>query len=1187
VDLLVRDPGLSPVLARLLASRGVVDGDAARRFLSPDLERDWASPTHIPGMDDAATQVADAVRSGGRIVVFGDFDVDGLSAAAVACRGLVALGADAIATVPHRFREGYGLSDASVERLLQMGPSLVVTVDCGISARAEVAALEAAGVRVVVTDHHEPSGDEPLGVPVADPKLPGEGFEGLAGAGVALKLVQAVGGLVGRPDAWLDLIDLAALGTIGDVVPMLGENRALVADGIERIRRDARPAIAALCDVAGLSPSDMTAEAVAFGLAPRINAAGRMADPAEALELLMTDDPARALELARALDGYNQARKAVEQDLFEAAKAQAEERFEPGSRVLTLVGEGWHEGVKGIVASRIVGLYGVPTLLFAVEGDVAHGSGRSVSGVDLHAAVTECAEMLTRFGGHAAAVGVTLPAARLPEFEECLARALSRVPEEAFVPHLTIDAEVPLVDVGLELAAELATLEPFGADNPRPLLASRSVFMTGRRRVGKESNHLRFDAYDGLASAPAIAFRLPDIADAHACDTTVDLAFNLEVDEWQGRRRVQLFVRDLEIHEQPATDPAAEIVEDLFADAERILARGDYERIEDAESFHTKLAGVTFEGRQDVIARLTSGEALRLVRQPDNEFDPNACAVFDPRGDQVGFFNRRLSAALAPAIDAGALYDVSVADVTGGDDGKGLGVNVVVERRVDQAVAALAEETASRRAELAALAPDALDAALVSALIGDRSLHGAQSESLDHLAAGRRCLTVMATGRGKSLIFQLHAARIALAGGKASIFVYPLRALVADQAFYLSETFRSLGLSVAVVTGETSLGARDEAFAALADGRTDAVLTTPEFLERNATRFLETGRVDFVVVDEAHHVGLARAGHRPAYGRLGSTIEALGGPTLLATTATAGPDIAAAITGTLGIEAVVADPSVRDNLSLEDRRGKGDKVAQVSALAARGEKLIVYVNSREQSVRIAQRLRQTSGRLANRCAFYNGGMNRAARHAIERAFREGDISAVVATSAFGEGVNIPDVRHVALFHLPFNRVEFNQMCGRAGRDGRRSTVHVLFSDKDARVNELILEGTAPDVEDLRALYVALRTRFTDSGGEAFEVTNAELAQDVKRRRPSTRMSDRGVSAGLGVFRELGLLSGEGAGGYRRLSLEPAPADKLDIATSVRYAEGLREVEEFAEFRDWALGASADELLTTIDRPILP
>jgi single-stranded-DNA-specific exonuclease len=1187
VDALASSAGLSRTTARVLVSRGITTPEATARFFSPSLTRDWLAPEVIPGMGDAADAVAQAVRAGEHIVVFGDFDLDGISAASVAARGLAAMGARVTAVVPHRFHEGYGLSAAAIERVMQLRPDVVVTVDCGISAAPEVALLAEKGVRVVITDHHEPGDAVPVGVPVADPKLDAEGCPcgDLAGAGVALKLVQAVGARLGFPEVWRELTDLATLGTVADIVPLTAENRALVADGVARMRTRPRVAIAALEAIGGVAPDAMTSESVAFALAPRLNAAGRMADPQVALDLLLTDDPALAESLARALDELNRTRQAAEADLAEAATAMAL-RIYKGDRALVLAGEGWHEGVKGIVASRLTARFGVPAILFAIEDGVARGSGRSVGSVDLFRALEACSDMLTRFGGHAAAVGCALPAQDVDRFRECLLGYLDSLPAEQFVVKREVDALVDLGDVSIELGAELAQLEPFGHGNRSPLLASGGVFMNGRQKVGKLGNHMKFMAFDGAVSVPAIAFRCPDIERMIGHDAAVDVAFQLTVDEWRGRRRVQMRVQDLVAHEPPKDAPAYELVEDLFARADEILAREEYAGIADAPSFHTKLAGVTFEGRQDVLERVSAGTPLRLERQPENAFDANACALFDPHGDQVGFLNRRLAAALAPSLDAGVAYDVEVTDVTGGEGERSLGVNVLVSRRdaTDTAEERVALR-ASVREELGALDPAALDAELVRRFIGDRPLHAAQVSSLAHLANGESTLTVMATGRGKSLIFHMHAARIALREAKASVFVYPLRALVADQAFHLDEAFAGVGLSVRTVTGESSQNERDDAFAALRDGELDVILTTPEFLHLYAGRFSAAGRVGFLVVDEAHHVGMARAGHRPAYARLGDAIEELGHPTVLAVTATASDATADTIRATLGVTATVLDPTVRENLKIEDRRDGADKDGYIATLAARNEKTVVYVNSREQSVKLARMLRKRVPAVAMRTAFYNGGMTRPMRHAVESAFRAGDLSVVIATSAFGEGVNIPDIRNVVLYHLPFNSVEFNQMSGRAGRDGALARIHLMFGGRDARINEMILSSLAPERDDMAALYVTLRD-IAAAQGAGFEITNAELAQKAHKLRQKFGLDERGVSSALGILRDLGFVTGEGHGAYRRLTFTPGES-KVDLEASVRYAEGKDEIAEFQGFKAWVLTAEADELLSRFNRPILP
>jgi len=1184
---LAAQTGVSTITARILVARGITSPDAARRFLEPSLDRDWVKRDDIPGLDRAAERVAAAVRAGEHIVVFGDFDLDGISAAATATVGLRAMGASIDAVVPHRFREGYGLSIAAMERVVALAPGLVVTVDCGISGAVEVAWLASRGIDVVVTDHHEPGEAVPQDIPVANPKLAPDGPP-LSGAGVALALVREVGELLGEPDVWRDLTDLAMLGTVADIVPLVGANRALVADGLAHVRTHPRPGIAALASVAGTVIGTLDADHVAFSLAPRLNAAGRMADPDLALELLVGQDAERADVLAHALDEHNKLRQAAESDLLDAALAEAERVFATGDPVLVVAGVGWHEGVRGIVASRLVSRFGVPALVFCIDGDEAQGSGRSVEGIDLFAALSALSGLLTRFGGHEMAVGATLPADSLDALRAGLIEHISQVDTADLTSAITIDAEVPLDALSRELAAEIALLGPFGFGNRRPLLAARGVFMNGRKRVGKADEHLKFTAFDGAASIPAIAFRCIDIESLVRTDSAIDIAFELDRDQWRGVERIQMLARDLRLREAILDAPAAALVDDLFEHAEEILARGEYAGIADADRFHTKLAGVTFENRQTILARLEPGMPLRLDRQPDNAYDPCACALFDPYGDQVGFFNRRLACVLAPVVDAGVEYDVEVAEVTGGEDGASLGVNVVVSRRGAEGAddADIRHSALERRAELARLDDGKLTNELVRHFIGDRSLHAAQTEALGHLAAGRSCLAVMATGRGKSLIFHIHAAREAIHAHRASVFVYPLRALVADQSFHLEDAFSAIGCTVATVTGETSPAGRDAAFTALGDGTLDVVLTTPEFLDHHAARFAAAGRVSFVVVDEAHHVGLARAGHRPAYARLDRALEVLGSPTVLAVTATAPDDVTGAIRSVLGISATVLDPTVRDNLRVVDSRGIGDKAARIAALATAGEKAIVYVNSRDVSVKLARRLRAKVPDLLHRVAFYNAGMTRESRHAVESAFRGGDLTVVVATSAFGEGINIPDVRHVVLYHLPMGEVEFNQLCGRGGRDGAPASVHLVFGPKDARLNRMILESAAPSREDMGALYLAMRDAAAGNDG-GVEITNGELAEQAKRRRPSSTLTDKGVSAAVGVFRELGLVTSEGTGSYRRLSMLPAPETKLDLTSSVRYAEGLEEIEGFEAFRIRALDTPAEELLHAFNRPILP
>ena len=1196
---LVEALAISPLVARVLVARGFVEVEEARAFLSPSLERDWCDPLLIPGMAEAADRLELAISRGETIAVFGDFDVDGMSATCLLTLGLRDLGANAHPFIPNRFGEGYGLSEEALARVIEgCHPSLVVTVDNGIAAAREVEWLLEQGLDVVITDHHEPGDLVPQGVPVTDPKLwPECPSRELAGAGVALKLIDVLGHRLGQPELWRRYTEVAMLGTISDMMLLQGENRALVADGIAHMRRTSRPGIVALAATAGVDITQITADALPFSLVPRLNAAGRMGSTDVAFNLLYTNDPAEASILAARLEQINNERREIESQLTEAALAAAKATYD-GGRAVVIAGEGWHEGVKGIVASRITNTYHVPAILFSITDGIARGSGRSVGTVDLFHAVEQCSDLLVRFGGHAGAVGVTCEVDKLDALRARLEQIMAELPEDQFEDRGEVSAVVSLSEMTIAGIEQLDVLQPFGQGNKKPLFGVRGVCMRNRARVGAGANHLRFLATDGIDTVAAIMFRTPDIERAASCDEAVDLVFDAVNETWQGRTKPKLMVRDILYRDDraiPAASEQASIADSLFERAEQILSRDAYAGIAEAQSFVTKVVGVTFEGRQAVVSALVAGQELVVARDTQNPVDANAIALRTMSGAQVGFLRRQIAAVLAPNLDGGVRYQAFVSQVTGGTEGRSYGANIEVSREgaMGPDAAELVAQANARREQLQTLSPQALDEELRRAMIGTHELLPAQAAALAQLAEGRSTLCVMATGRGKSLIFHMHAAREAILRHRASIFVYPLRALVADQSYHLEQSLGKLGLVVRVLTGETSQAEREEIFDALREGLVDVLLTTPEFLAIHADRFAAAGRVGFVVIDEAHHAGTAKGGNRSAYMQLPQVREQLGEPVVLAVTATAADDVAREVCALAGVAAsdVIVDASVRANLSLRDCRELRDREAALVSLVASGRKCVVYVNSREQSVSLARMLRRSIPELGRQISFYNAGLTREERNAVEDAFRSGELTCIVSTSAFGEGVNLPDIRHVVLYHLPFGAIEFNQMSGRAGRDGAPAQVHLFFGERDARINEHVIAGSAPSRDDLVTLYRTLMTlsrrASTEGTGDAsFNITNAEIAAYAVQVDPRTSLDEHSVSCGISVFRELGFLETSGHGTARRIRMVADPP-RMDLERSTRYLEGLRSRDAFAEFRDWALRASADEMLARINRPITP
>ena len=1077
--------GVAPLVARIMVAHGIGGVEEGRLFLTPSLERDWADPLIIPGMAEVAARVERAVRDGEVIAVFGDFDVDGITSTCLLTEALRQLGACVHPFIPHRFDEGYGLTAQALDRVVEeCAPSLVITVDNGIAARDEVVALAGRGIDIVVTDHHEPSDLVPVGIPVTDPKMVDESpSRELAGAGVALKLVQILGERLGQPQLWRSYTEVAALGTVSDMMCLTPENRALVADGIAHMRATARPGYIALAAVTRTDLSTITADALSFSLIPRLNAAGRMADPTLALDLLLARDAVEAGRLAAALEEINQQRRAIEAELTGQAEELAERTYD-GGRAIVVGGEGWHEGVKGIVASRLVNRYHVPALLFSIEDGVARGSGRSVGSVNLFEAVEKCSDLLIRFGGHAGAVGVTCAVENLDALRDRLNAVLADLPAEDFEDRGEIAATVGLDELDIETIRQIGMLEPFGQGNRVPLLAARGVTMCDRAVVGKTGDHMRFIATDGAASVPAIMFRAPEVEQLVNCDTVVDLVFEAVAECWQGRVKPKLMIKD-------------------------ILCRSCEEPV-------------------------SADEALARVGERAGE------------GDRVS----------KPACVRPCAIPVD----------------------------------ADRRAALARLPYEQLTRSLIHTFIGPAEPHRAQMEALDALKERRGVLAVMGTGRGKSLIFHVHAVREAILNGSASIFVYPLRALVTDQAYHLQETLASLGVRVGVLTGDTPTAARDRAFSLLGGGKLDIVLTTPEFLSIHRARFAASRRIGFVVVDEAHHVAGAKGGDRTAYLDMPQILHDLLDPTVLAVTATASAEVAAEICRLLPVDVQVVDAAVRENLELDDGRDLSSRENRLVSIVATGQKSVVYVNSRDQAQALCRTLRRRVPELGARIAFYHAGLTRPERASVEAAFRDGKLACIVSTSAFGEGVNIPDIRHVVLYHMPFGDIEFNQMSGRAGRDGAPASIHLLYSGRDARINERLLDAAAPDRRELVTLYRALQTMWRRHRGGAptgpLPASDLDIAQMCLAVDARTPVDERAVPSGLAIFEELGFAHVAGDDDVRAIEMVENPGH-VDLNRSILYLEGLHARREFSAFRDWALSASAHDMLTRINRPITP
>jgi single-stranded-DNA-specific exonuclease len=539
--------GLSGTVASVLVRRGYDDLESARRFLA-------ASETHDPfefrDMRAAAGLLLDHVRRGSTIAVHGDYDVDGVCSTALAVTAIERLGGTAKARLPSRSEDGYGLSPRTVEDLRSRGADLLLTADCGIGAVEEVALARRLGMDVIVSDHHRPAAELPA-CPIVHPALCGYPCPDLCATAVVLKLCQALFELAGRDRAELDdQLDVVALATIADVVPLAGENRTLAKQGLKALAGTARPGLRALMRVAGVEPQSVREHTVGFGLAPRMNAAGRLYRADAALELLLTADDGRALEIARELDAINSERQTVEtRILFEAEQQLSADEGRRADPLYVLAGEQWHPGVIGIVASRLVERYHRPCVLVALTEGHGRGSGRSISAYDLHAGLSACAGHLTRFGGHRMAAGLELDEGALEAFRHDLVEhARSLLGPRDLTPVEIVDAIVPGDALGLELADELDRLRPFGLGNPGVNLLVPAARVGDVRTMG-EGRHARFTVRSAGVRTSVVAFgrggdRLGGGPSADA-ESRHDLVARLEANEWQGAIAPRLVLRSL------------------------------------------------------------------------------------------------------------------------------------------------------------------------------------------------------------------------------------------------------------------------------------------------------------------------------------------------------------------------------------------------------------------------------------------------------------------------------------------------------------------------------------------------------------------------------------------------------------------------------------------------------------------
>lgn len=534
--------GLQLPTARVLVGRGITSAEAGEAWLQPSLDT-LHSPFRFHQMEAAVDRLLFAIRRGERIVVHGDYDVDGISGTVLLVTVLRHLGGDAEFLLPHRIHDGYGLNPEGVGRAAELGAGVLVAVDCGITALPACEAAASAGIDVIVVDHHLPRSELPVAHAILNPRLPDSGYpeDDLAAVGLAFKLARGVLERHASNFSGISLLKLVALGTVADLVPLRGENRTMTFHGLASLSDAVNPGLLALMKVAGVDPRRVTAGDVGFRLAPRINAAGRVGHPDRAAELFLTRDEGRARRLAGELQRLNTERQDLERGVLASALEAGASAEDP---IVVVAGEGWHRGVIGIVASRLVDLTGRPAMVVSIDGEQAHGSARSVPGFHVVEALDAAAELLDAYGGHQQAAGFSLPARRLPELREALRAHAEGHDPSAMRAVLVCDDWLDAGRINPALALELERLAPFGIGNPRPRFLCADLRLAGPPRLIKDE-HLKLLVRCDGDDLEAIAWRRAELAESLAGLDTVSLVATLKTRRWGGRMRPQLEIEDL------------------------------------------------------------------------------------------------------------------------------------------------------------------------------------------------------------------------------------------------------------------------------------------------------------------------------------------------------------------------------------------------------------------------------------------------------------------------------------------------------------------------------------------------------------------------------------------------------------------------------------------------------------------
>ena len=543
VEELVKKRHITNLLASILVNRGIIDGEKINVFLNPT-RKDFYNPFLMPDMEIAVKRIVKAIENKEKIMIYGDYDADGITSITVLKKYLNEIGLKTGEYIPNRLNEGYGLNKDAISKIYNDGYKLMITVDCGISGLEEVDYANSLGMEIIITDHHEPAEKLPEAIAVIDAKRKDNKypFNQLAGVGVVFKLIQAISTeLKLEEKEYLKYLDLVCIGTISDIVPLVDENRVIAKLGLKLIEKTKNIGLKTLLNIADLKKID--SNAISFGVAPRINACGRMGFQEEALQLFLTEDSGEATKIAKRLVQFNQERQAKEKQIFEEVIEHIE-KDDKDKKCIVLAEENWHHGVIGIVASKITEIYYKPSILICLEGDKGKGSGRSIPGFDLYTALTKCSDYIEKFGGHSMAIGITIKKENFEKLKEAIEKYAQESNISDIMPIINIDKEINLKNINIEEVKSLELLEPFGEANKMPLFLLRNLKIDSIRALSG-GKHLKLTLKQDNNIVDAIGFNMGDLSKEYLLGDKVDVVGTIEINSFGNKENIQINLKDI------------------------------------------------------------------------------------------------------------------------------------------------------------------------------------------------------------------------------------------------------------------------------------------------------------------------------------------------------------------------------------------------------------------------------------------------------------------------------------------------------------------------------------------------------------------------------------------------------------------------------------------------------------------